>query len=521
MTKADKKVLGKNLKEKNKKKQLCVVDGESQEKTKSKSKKHNIALEENVILQPESGDDHIVFKKKEKRKGKIQAETELTIPNSDNVINPGGVNVKKKKKKVSLPDEENAHQLTLETSRLNTIDDTVVPDKQEKKKHRKKDIEDPTSTDESLSTKDMKKRKKKDVPVPIKEDDPTPASTVCIDDTLGKKKRRKEEISTNGKSVCQTEDTRTDASDNVCISSGSDKVKKKKKKVKFLNNDEDEPCGVSENNVNFQETESVCDPNKTDFEQVQQDHLDTKSKEVSKKKKKRHMTKEESDLPIAYESVQDDSGNKERKEKTKKKKKNRELVEDLQNAEKDHADEADVPKKKKKRKNEIESAEKIKPPKKKKRNVLENNEVTEGKQDEEFVPEKKAASVKIPIDTVKRQALQDDIDRESGKIKDARFGQWDTASFQCSEQKDKFLRLLGGFKKGNQAAFTKSPSQQKANMALGKTEETALNRNLQEEFDKALNWKQSRGSGLGFQPPAPKKTFFIDKTASKSIKFDD
>ncbi|XP_072416322.1 uncharacterized protein [Chiloscyllium punctatum] len=99
--------------------------------------------------------------------------------------------------------------------------------------------------------------------------------------------------------------------------------------------------------------------------------------------------------------------------------------------------------------------------------------------------------------------------------------QWDTATFENTEQKNKFLRLMGGFKTSNQPPSSASSSG-KQNVALNKEEEQNLNRTLQKEFDKALNLRQHRGIGLGFQPfsnPA-NKIFFIDKYASKSTKFN-
>ncbi|XP_066432354.1 lysine-rich nucleolar protein 1 isoform X1 [Eleutherodactylus coqui] len=121
---------------------------------------------------------------------------------------------------------------------------------------------------------------------------------------------------------------------------------------------------------------------------------------------------------------------------------------------------------------------------------------------------------------VKERSLQENIDQESGSSKGTQFGQWDTAAFQNSEQQTKFFRLMGGFKKGNQATVTSTSTKVQANMALKKEEEQDLARNLLAEFDKAVSWKENRGIGLGFQP-AQKKTFYIDKTASRSVKFED
>ncbi|XP_062999580.1 lysine-rich nucleolar protein 1 [Elgaria multicarinata webbii] len=151
-----------------------------------------------------------------------------------------------------------------------------------------------------------------------------------------------------------------------------------------------------------------------------------------------------------------------------------------------------------------------------------------GKEDEiKVVAFKKGNCDEINIDKMRRQALQEEIDRESGKTQaikeegdlDGHFGQWSTATFESSERKTKFLRLLGGFKKGSASAPDFLAPAPKLNMALGKSREQNLQRNLQAEFEKAVEWKHRRGLGLGFQP-APQKRVHIDKYASKSIKFE-
>ncbi|XP_063790508.1 lysine-rich nucleolar protein 1 [Pseudophryne corroboree] len=158
--------------------------------------------------------------------------------------------------------------------------------------------------------------------------------------------------------------------------------------------------------------------------------------------------------------------------------------------------------------------------KKGKEKSLNAASLKEANSDVQLVSEKAGNTDELHIDTVRRKALQEDIDRESGNTKGSAFGQWATASFQTSDQQTKFFRLLGGFKKGNQITPPSTSSQEKANMALGKEGAQTLERNLQVEFDKALTWKQNRGIGLGCQP-AQKKAFYIDKTISKSVKFED
>ncbi|NXO30157.1 KNOP1 protein, partial [Cisticola juncidis] len=146
-----------------------------------------------------------------------------------------------------------------------------------------------------------------------------------------------------------------------------------------------------------------------------------------------------------------------------------------------------------------------------------------------IVQEKKGNCDEISIDKVRRQALQEEIDRVSGKTKkafsskegqDMKLGQWSTAAFRSSAEQMKFFRLMGGFKKGAVPIQTPSATTNKPNMALNKEGEQKLQQALKMEFDKAMDLKQHRGIGLGFQPTANKKVY-IDKYASRSVKFED
>ncbi|XP_032897093.1 lysine-rich nucleolar protein 1 [Amblyraja radiata] len=155
--------------------------------------------------------------------------------------------------------------------------------------------------------------------------------------------------------------------------------------------------------------------------------------------------------------------------------------------------------------------------------------------DLQFVSEKKGNVFEVTIDKARRQALQEEVDRESRKtdtpearacshIRPMSTGtQWDSATFGSVDQKNKFLRLMGGLKSSNQPQSSGHASG-KPNMALNKQEEHKFNNILQKEFDKALNLRQNRGIGLGFQSPSARAAtggFFIDKQASKSMKFDN
>ncbi|NWI65622.1 KNOP1 protein, partial [Todus mexicanus] len=145
-----------------------------------------------------------------------------------------------------------------------------------------------------------------------------------------------------------------------------------------------------------------------------------------------------------------------------------------------------------------------------------------------IVQEKKGNCDEVNIDKVRRQALQEEIDRESGKTtvfspqveRDSKFGQWSTAAFQSSEREMKFFRLMGGFKKGSVPIQNFSAAANKPNMALNREGEEKLQQALKMEFDKAMDLRQHRGIGLGFQPAANKKVH-IDKYTTRSIKFED
>lgn len=221
-----------------------------------------------------------------------------------------------------------------------------------------------------------------------------------------------------------------------------------------------------------------------------------------KKKKRGNKAKDVSELVDGTDEPLQVTCHKEEKKKSQKKRKREEMLNQTANV-----DTSEVPKKKKKSKVET-------------KNSTDARKKQGGNSDVQLVSAQDGSTDEVHIDKVKRKALQEDINRESGNSKGTKFGQWDTATFQNSDQQTKFFRLLGGFKKGNQANLPSPSNPVKANMALGKEGEHVLERSLLEEFDKAVSWKKNRGIGLGFQP-AQKATFYIDKTASKSIKFED
>ncbi|XP_048817361.1 lysine-rich nucleolar protein 1 [Lagopus muta] len=167
---------------------------------------------------------------------------------------------------------------------------------------------------------------------------------------------------------------------------------------------------------------------------------------------------------------------------------------------------------------------------KKKRPKIEDggDKILEDVDDVTVVQEKKGNCDEINIDKARRQALQEEIDRESGKTNifspkenmDTKIGQWSAAAFQSSERGMKFLRLMGGFKKSSAPMEDLYVTTNKQNMALSREGEEKLQQALKMEFDKAMDLKQHKRIGLGFQPAANRKVY-IDKYASRSIKFAD
>ncbi|NWU60457.1 KNOP1 protein, partial [Pterocles burchelli] len=265
--------------------------------------------------------------------------------------------------------------------------------------------------------------------------------------------------------------------------------------------------------------------------------------EVIKKKKKKKIQKEEDEeIPYSKVSLNNDSASKSQKiTLLESNKKNKES--EMKQAECVTGDAVDRVlcnnnhmlcdrKRRKRKKVPQDSAEepcsKANAKKKKIKREDMGNEPLEHGDDITIVQEKKGNCDEVNIDKVRRQALQEEIDRESGKTKvfspkveqDAKFGQWSTAAFKSSEEQMKFFRLMGGFKKGSVPSQNLPATTSKTNMALNREGEEKLQQALKMEFDKAMDLKQHRGTGLGFQPAANKKGY-IDKYTSRSIKFED
>ncbi|KAJ8001535.1 hypothetical protein DPEC_G00170500 [Dallia pectoralis] len=151
---------------------------------------------------------------------------------------------------------------------------------------------------------------------------------------------------------------------------------------------------------------------------------------------------------------------------------------------------------------------------------------TKPQKDVVFLSETKGNKDEITINQARRVALQKEIDVESnpGQPKVATgLGQWGTAQFDSSDQQNKFLRLMGGFKKGGQPMGASAAPAGRANMALTKDGQQSLQQKLLGEFERAQSRRMDftgRGAGIGFSAPSNKK-FSIDINATRSVRFDD
>ncbi|XP_028562974.2 lysine-rich nucleolar protein 1 [Podarcis muralis] len=310
------------------------------------------------------------------------------------------------------------------------------------------------------------------------------------------------------------------------------KRKKKKRKQPLLtseDNQENQSC-VSIESQPKQKSKTKPSNGKEKTGLISNSEQDNKVKKKKKMKKRKTQTKVASDHPALLEN-DGDVATKESWSATKrtknapKSKKAQDHVVSSEDGRSENDSRQHIKKKKKKDRENTDSKDCEEEPSFKKAKIKQ--EAKEGDEEIKVVAFKKGNCDEIQIDKLRRQALQEEIDRESGKMKtvkeegesDVHFGQWTTATFENSEQKTKFLRLMGGFKKGSVPVQGPPAHASKLNMALDKSKEQNLQQKLQTEFEKALAWKHHRGIGLGFQPPIQKQVH-IDKFASRSIKFE-
>ncbi|XP_020820895.1 lysine-rich nucleolar protein 1 isoform X2 [Phascolarctos cinereus] len=306
-----------------------------------------------------------------------------------------------------------------------------------------------------------------------------------------------------------------------------DLVRKPKKRKKDKKSDqesfgEQEPKEALPDPVKEEEEkEKECEPIEQGQREEKQDLSslrDSGTKKKKKKKKKTYREEEKEDeedcrtdkMPIDDGHIEDPSAFSSCRKKGHKKKQPRIVVESVPLVDSP----GNIKKKEKKSKTQIEPPFAEEPAQKKKKTTVGRK----------MIQDPQGPGM------VRRKALQEEIDRESGKTEaletkveaPTQFGQWDTATFENSDQKMKFLRLMGGFKNSSLSLNSSPGTAGKPNMALNKQAAAALQQNLQVEFDRAMSWKHQRGVGLGYSASANKnKLFYVDRNASRSVKFND
>uniref|UniRef100_A0A8C3T754 Lysine rich nucleolar protein 1 n=1 Tax=Chelydra serpentina TaxID=8475 RepID=A0A8C3T754_CHESE len=480
-------------------------------------KKYTIHSQENTVIgkkhrenitQYSEGDNEVTKKKKKKKERDISSLTVIEILDSDHDIS---------------------------NKNLKKINKTTVGEKALAGKKHRKDIVQNSAGESDIMKK--KKKKKKD-----KHDSLTLAGNQDNNHGVSEENLSTQDFRKNQETKSQ-ENTfiRKKQKENIVQNSESDRrVTKREKKSKDFSSltcedNQDQSHGVS--NKHLPRKQKAKSQEKALAGKKTREYSEEDSEVTKKKKKKIQKEEEEVKEPVNLmdEAREISEGEKmtpiksNRKNKKKKPKPTEDLAVDnidegLRENNNVHCDN------KGKKRNKQGSQNCAEEPRLKKKKVIvkTENEAMACKDDVTVVKERKGNCDEINIDKVRRQALQEEIDRESGKTKvfrnkvesDIKFGQWSTATFESSDQKTKFLKLMGGFKKGSASTQDPPGTTEKPNMALNKKGEETLTQTLQMEFEKAINLKQHRGTGLGFQPIANKKVY-IDKYVSKSIKFED
>ncbi|XP_051940876.1 lysine-rich nucleolar protein 1 isoform X30 [Hippocampus zosterae] len=474
-----------------------------------------------------------------KSKNKTHINEEIVTPVDENIAKEA------KKEKNEVHDKKVAKKAKKEQ---NEVHDKKVAKKAKKEQNQVHDTNGYHVTDDSLVVKkkmnkkrekeksECKKKKRKDsetqtkhetvwqqeeadnvLKTTKKQQNKTP-HTIAEDNLKHKKKRKKitaEQDETTAKKKKKTAEPKlagsqvaTETPEEVC----EPKPKRKKKKNASPDNDKSEDSNkeaareekAAKSDAGVEEGETKRKKKGEKAKKRKSSELDTRDETASTKKKKRKVEE-----PKQEETVDREPS---------KKRKRKSSVEVGNHLEEVYPDSSMKEKKKEKKKKEEK--------KKKKKGMKEelDNHVDVPHGDVVFLSEKSGNTDELNINQERRQALQMEVDKASYPQKVAQpsgFGQWSTAQFESSQQQQKFLRLMGGFKKDSQPAAAESP--RTANMALGKNGQERLQQGLVEEFERAHSRRvdfNSRGVGLGFCE-STKKKFFIDKNLRRSVRFDD
>ncbi|XP_046574322.1 uncharacterized protein DDB_G0283697-like [Haliotis rubra] len=396
--------------------------------------------------------------------------------------------------------------------------DTVTLKKKSKKKKKRPDLDaevtcnDFKNTDENDCAEEKPRKKKKSKKY-LSDSGVALETENDIDNT-------KETLKKKCKKKRKHEPDMADRDGSDSVSSGEIKPKKKKSKKSKRKEDDDNEDGY-QLELPAKKKRKRKKTQEMDIVLENTDEITHSSKEKCKKKDKSvKMDQMESD---------EETINEENAIKKKKKKKKQKREEDEETPVEDSKCEEIQPKKKKKKKkhkqeeennNHDDSIEKTSSIK----NSEQRNSLLIGE-----------ASKENPMSYNCQPFDYGSVDKSGGdnssNTSGPYLGQWGTASVGDNERQHKFMRLLGGFKKGGNLGQSKpglfgklGTKSAPSNAALNRAEEAVLNKNLESDFDKALALRLSKQktSGLGFAlPPEEGKKFYIDKTSSKSIKFDD
>ncbi|XP_051940867.1 lysine-rich nucleolar protein 1 isoform X21 [Hippocampus zosterae] len=487
---------------------------------KSKNKTHIneeivTPVDENIAKEAKKEKNEVHDKKvaKKAKKEKNEVHDKKAAKKEQNEVHDKKVAKKAKKEQNQVHDTNGYHVTDDSLVVKKKMNKKREKEKSECKKKKRKDSETQTKhetvwqQEEADNVLKTTKKQQNKTPHTIAEDNlkhkkKRKKITAEQDETTAKKKKKTAEPKLAGSQVA------TETPEEVC----EPKPKRKKKKNASPDNDKSEDSNkeaareekAAKSDAGVEEGETKRKKKGEKAKKRKSSELDTRDETASTKKKKRKVEE-----PKQEETVDREPS---------KKRKRKSSVEVGNHLEEVYPDSSMKEKKKEKKKKEEK--------KKKKKGMKEelDNHVDVPHGDVVFLSEKSGNTDELNINQERRQALQMEVDKASYPQKVAQpsgFGQWSTAQFESSQQQQKFLRLMGGFKKDSQPAAAESP--RTANMALGKNGQERLQQGLVEEFERAHSRRvdfNSRGVGLGFCE-STKKKFFIDKNLRRSVRFDD
>ncbi|XP_060943412.1 lysine-rich nucleolar protein 1 [Limanda limanda] len=468
--------------------------------------------------------------------GSVAVERQMETMIGNDRSEENRVKKKKKQKKGQASVPENPTEVKKEKKKSKTVETVVIEDESrdggdEKKNKKRKNVNDSLndagdSDAMETATEGVKKKKKKkqqqvDDINNVENNILSVNTEVTEEQRKGKKKKKKktseeettvaiDEVTTTKKKAVVGENELKLETAAAGGTEGEDVTVKKKKKKKKKKNKAENEVETPEIKGSKAETDSIMDESGIILEEEKTEQkkkgkgrkasvevTEVENTEPKKKKRKKGIPQGEEEQPLIKCTENEEAGDTTSKKIPKKK-----SAAEVTQTEKDVGVETGAKKKKKKKK----KIEKEAPQK----------EVV-------FLSEKNGNTDEINNIEERRPVLQMESDKASQPEKPAQpsgLGQWSTARFDSSDQQQKFLRLMGGFKKGFQPAAASTDG---ANMAMGQDAQQQLQKGLLGEFERAHTRRMdfsNKGAGLGFSAPSNKK-FSIDINKSRSIRFDD